>query len=407
LVFSPWLNIEVEYSLSRAQSWTPNFTVPATSNVALRQEYDYIVVGSGAGGGPLAARLALGGYSVLVLEAGTDAGSLLQEQIPIAAGLSTDVEEMRWDYFVRHYSNDTLQAQEYKTTWQTPSGAQYVGLDPPKNSTQLGILYPRAGTLGGCAAHNAMITVYPHESDWNNIAQLAGDASWNASNMRHYFETLERNEYLPQGTNGHGFNGWLGTTTGGTNTVLADQTYLTQAAAAVVAAGKASAQSAMNTTNRLLDFLSPDINVNSLVRDSATDIWSLPLAVYESHRSSPRDFLVQTAYATFTNETRRYHLDIVTSALVSQITFNDSASTPRATGVKYLGGQSLYRADPRSKRMTSGSVNFAIAKREVIISAGTVSHPWQRAICSPSSPPLDEPVILTHLHSSTLRSYSS
>ena len=34
--------------------------------------FDYIIVGSGAGGGPLAARLALGGKVVLLIEAGND-----------------------------------------------------------------------------------------------------------------------------------------------------------------------------------------------------------------------------------------------------------------------------------------------------------------------------------------------
>ena len=34
-------------------------------------EWDYIVVGAGAGGAPLAARLARQGYRVLVLDAGT------------------------------------------------------------------------------------------------------------------------------------------------------------------------------------------------------------------------------------------------------------------------------------------------------------------------------------------------
>ncbi|MBE7182699.1 MAG: GMC family oxidoreductase [Terriglobus roseus] len=39
-------------------------------------EYDYVIVGSGAGGGPLAARLALAGYSVLVLDAGDDVNDI-------------------------------------------------------------------------------------------------------------------------------------------------------------------------------------------------------------------------------------------------------------------------------------------------------------------------------------------
>ena len=38
-----------------------------------------------------------------------------------------------------------------------------------------GVLYPRAGTLGGCTAHNAMILVYPHNADWDRIAELTGE----------------------------------------------------------------------------------------------------------------------------------------------------------------------------------------------------------------------------------------
>ena len=33
-----------------------------------------------------------------------------------------------------------------------------------------GVLYPRAGTLGGCTAHNAMILISPHDTDWDGIA---------------------------------------------------------------------------------------------------------------------------------------------------------------------------------------------------------------------------------------------
>jgi choline dehydrogenase len=37
-----------------------------------KQTYDFVIVGSGAGGGPLAANLALEGFSVLLIDAGSD-----------------------------------------------------------------------------------------------------------------------------------------------------------------------------------------------------------------------------------------------------------------------------------------------------------------------------------------------
>lgn len=77
---------------------------------------------------------------------------------------------MRWDYFVKHHADETRARKDSKMTWQTPTGTLYIGLNPPNGSKPKGILYPRAGTLGGCTAHNAMITVYPHENDWANVA---------------------------------------------------------------------------------------------------------------------------------------------------------------------------------------------------------------------------------------------
>ena len=100
-------------------------------------------------------------------------------QVPVFHGLSTEDEAMRWNYFVR--------------TLRRPRAA---AADSKYSTAHGGVLYPRAGTLGGCTAHNAMITVYPHNSDWDGIAEATGDKSWRASEMRRYFERLERCDYL-------------------------------------------------------------------------------------------------------------------------------------------------------------------------------------------------------------------
>ncbi|RFU78108.1 choline dehydrogenase, mitochondrial [Trichoderma arundinaceum] len=331
--------------------------------------YKYVVVGSGAGGGPLAANLARNGHTVLLLEAGDDQGSNLNQQVPAFHFKSTEDERMRWDYFVKHYADDEIAYRDSKMTWETPAGTLFVGSDPPVGSKPKGILYPHAGTLGGCTAHNVMITIYPHESDWSNIADLTGDSSWGPSNMRQYYTRLERCGYLPDGTLGHGFTGWLGTNRADLKLVFGDFKILSIIGAAATAMGNTIFGLIPEKVSQLLGLLRRDINSIDPRRDMTEGIYQLPLAMSHAKRSGTRDFLVDTA--------KRYPLEIKTSCLATCVIFDENAgaTTPRAIGVEFLEGGSLYKADPRSNPSISGTKRRVIVSREVILAAGAFCTP--------------------------------
>src|SRR5215471_12287483 len=155
---------------------------------------EFIVVGSGAGGGTVAARLAEEGRTVILLEAGGDPCKLTGDdpirpgvnsmpadyEVPVFHASASENSAMKWDFFVRHYAD----VHEEKS-------------NPAYRPEHGGVLYPRAGTLGGCTAHNAMIFVYPHNADWNYIADLTGDQSWRPEKMRSYFQKLENCGHRP------------------------------------------------------------------------------------------------------------------------------------------------------------------------------------------------------------------
>jgi choline dehydrogenase-like flavoprotein len=173
--------------------------------------FDYIIVGSGAGGGPLAARLALAGRRVLLLEAGQDPAKAVSREYPDAKqgeihdvpgyhGASTEDKEMSWQFSVRHYGDDAAQRTDHKyDAGRDPASSAHdphLPGSPRPGGAKGGIFYPRSSGLGGCTGHHAMIIAAPNDRDWEHIAEVTGDDSWRAVNMRSYFMKLERCLYL-------------------------------------------------------------------------------------------------------------------------------------------------------------------------------------------------------------------
>ncbi|KAK2609465.1 hypothetical protein N8I77_002962 [Diaporthe amygdali] len=354
-------------------------TITAEGPVA-NSTYDYVVVGSGPGGAPLAARLALANYSVLLIDAGEDHGRDPQVEVPALHVLSSEYKPIAWDYFVNHYADPVQAKKDSKMSYRTSDGEIYVGLDPPEGSEQLGILYPRVGALGGCSQHNALVTILPQNNDWEYISQITGDDTWSADNMREYYKKLEKCHYLPGALDAesHGYDGWLQTQTTPAILIVEDLKVLSLVLAAATTMGKSIIGKVISTVTGLLEILALDVNTDLATRDKFDDIYQIPLSMKdpEYSRSSPRDFVYDIATATNDDGSKKYKLDLALNTLVTKINFDQTGDKPRASGVNYLYGKSIYRADQRASRTEDGGVPGQVfASKEVIVAAGAFNTP--------------------------------
>ncbi|KAH6643469.1 hypothetical protein BKA67DRAFT_527888 [Truncatella angustata] len=331
--------------------------------------YEYVVVGSGAGGGPVAARLALAGHKTLLIEAGDDQGTNVNYTVPAYNAKVSEDEKVAWNFFVRHYADDEQQARDWKTSYDTVDGGVYTGLEPPEGSTMKGTLYPRTGTLGGCTAHNALIAVYPHQSDFEYIANLTGDSSWSPSNMRTYFEKLEKNQYLTAGIEGHGYNGWLETETPPLSIVLGDTNLLS-----VLTGGAYALGNLTGGLEYVTELLTGDANADTLARDQEPGYYQIPLSTNDASRTGSREFVVAVRDAVNDDGTKMYPLDVRLNCHVTKVVFDNSTTPPTTTGVEFLDGAHLYSASPLSDGAT-GTAGSATASREVIVAGGVYNSP--------------------------------
>jgi len=317
-------------------------------------EFEFIVIGTGAGGGPVAANLAKAGKRVLVLEAGGDGNnprSRFKYEIP-GSDPRTD-PELGWAYWINSRAKEADRRKQHF----------YV---PGK-----GLYYPRGTSIGGSTTVNAMIALYPDNGDWDAIAELTGDQSWNSSSMRTYFERLEQVRYVkPTKDNRerHGFSGWLPLEMVGTKNNLFRDKWLTNYVVSRVRKvenGNLFEEAATQDENFRLD-----PNDWSFVCRRATGMADPPRSSENGARRGTRELLLNTA-ASFPQ-----NLQIRTDCLVTRLLFDD-VETNRVAGVEYLEGPHLYGASFLAEEFSSrpGVRRVALAKREVVLSAGAFNSP--------------------------------
>ncbi|KAL1716590.1 hypothetical protein EV715DRAFT_293071 [Schizophyllum commune] len=291
-------------------------------------EYDYIVVGSGAGGGPVAARLAETGFKVLVVDVGHDVHNY-NATIPNYLGRVIEDPQLELGYTLNEYPKNFKYAQD--NVW-----------------------YPRARALGGSTVHNAVVNVVGNlRRDFANFEQMFG-SSWSLDNVWEYFKLIERNLYIPNTTE-HGYNGWLATK-GLDEAILArfPDTMLN------------------NITTGLLSAATPLIpDINSLSNNDAIGVALNPNTIDEHNaRSSVYNRLkaVKSAHPD------RLHFAFDTLATKIVLCQGEDDTQPKAIGVEVArnAGLPVQSNFHRKKHLKTEKI---YAKKEVIVSAGVFQTP--------------------------------
>ncbi|HET6239445.1 MAG TPA: GMC family oxidoreductase [Acetobacteraceae bacterium] len=336
-----------------------------TARLVADADCDHIVVGAGAGGGTLAARLAESGRRVVLLEAGSDPridpDPRLPDDydVPAFHPFASENPALRWDFFVRHYADQTQQER-----------------DPNDRPALGGVLYPRAAGLGGCTAHNAMIFLVAPDADWDAIAALTGDPGWSGAAMTRHFRAIEdchhRSEWRMPGLlgvdpTGHGWRGWLRTERALPPNAIEDDPLLRVLLESALVALDDQGRPVKELWRLFEGHADP--NDRRLAREGFEGLCYTPLSTNRHRRIGARERVLDVA-ARLPGRLR-----IETNALATRVVLDADGVV---AGVEYRKGERLYRAHAApnpATQSTDGETRLLRARGDVILAGGAFNTP--------------------------------
>ncbi|KAJ8680047.1 hypothetical protein QAD02_015834 [Eretmocerus hayati] len=163
-----------QYKSRELNSMTPNF----------EDEYDFIIVGGGAAGAVMAARLSeIQQAKVLLIEAGGQENLIMD--IPLIAIYLQYDKNMHWNYATESSDSYCLGMKNHQCT----------------------LNYGKV--MGGSSTINTMMATRGNRRDYDRWADITNDGSWSYEGMLKYFKKLEKHDVTKTSidTEYHGFDG--------------------------------------------------------------------------------------------------------------------------------------------------------------------------------------------------------
>jgi choline dehydrogenase-like flavoprotein len=156
--------LEAQHKLADRSTYPPDV-------MSLREEYDFIVVGSGSAGSVVASRLSeVPHWNVLLIEAGGDPP--LDSEIPFIYP-AVQLTEYDWQYRTEPHEGMCRAFKNHSCKW------------------------PRGKVLGGSSTINAMLYIRGMRKDYDNW-EAAGNKGWSYEDVLPYFKKSEdmRDDYF-------------------------------------------------------------------------------------------------------------------------------------------------------------------------------------------------------------------